>query len=168
MSVAGVHKPWYRDRWPWLLMLPPAASVAAGFALLYFAVREPAPLVVDDYSRIEEISREELREDERAVELRLEARLRLRADPRGGTQVAVELGGDVGKAPPTLVLRLRHARSETADRTLALDYDGREYVGRTDLAAGRYDFELAPNDRAWRLAGTADRVPATVRVTAAE
>ena len=163
-----MHKPWFRERWPWLLMLPPAASVAAGFALLYFAVREPAPLAVDDYSRIEEISREESREDQRAAELRLEARLHLSADARGGTRVAVELGGDVGTPPPTLVLRLRHARSETADRTLKLDYDGREYVGRTDLATGRYDFEVTTDDREWRLAGVVSDAPTTVRVSASE
>ncbi len=47
-----------------------------------------------------------------------------------------------------------------------LDYDGREYVGRSDLAAGRYDFELRPSDGAWRLAGAVGRAPTTVRVSA--
>ena len=165
MSIANVHKRWYRERWPWLLMLPPGASVIAGFALLYFAVHTPNALVVDDYSRIEEISHEQSVADRRAAERGLEATLRLNTDDRGATRVAVELAGDSG-TPPTLVLRLRHAGNAAADRTLVLDYDGRAYGGRTDLAAGRYDFELAPSDRAWRLAGAVGRAPTTVRVAA--
>ena len=167
MSVANVHKPWYRDRWPWLLMLPPGASVVAGFALLYFALHSPAPLVVDDYSRIEEISHEEQMADERAASRQLAATLRLRADARGGTEIAIEVIGDIGTPPPSLTLRLQHAGNAAADRALVLDYDGRDYVGRTDLAAGRYDFELAPSDREWRLAGAVGRAPTTVRVSAA-
>ena len=167
MSMPSVHKPWYRDRWPWLLMLPPGASVVAGFALLYFAVHEPPALVVDDYARIEEISREQSLADVRAADRRLEATLQLRAGERGATEIAIEVVGDVGTPPPTLELKLRHAGNAAADRTLMLDYDGREYVGHTDLAAGRYDFELAPSDRAWRLAGAVGRAPTTVRVVAA-
>jgi hypothetical protein len=167
MSTTHVHKPWYRDRWPWLLMLPPGASVVAGFVLLYFAVHSPAPLVVDDYARIEEISHEQWLADERAAGRGLEATLRLRADERGATHFAVEVAGDVGTPPPTLELKLRHAGNAAADRALVLDYDGRDYVGNTDLAAGRYDFELTPRDRAWRLAGAVGRAPTTVRVAAA-
>jgi uncharacterized protein len=167
MSTYGVHKPWYRDRWPWLLMLPPGASVVAGFTLLYFAVHSPAPLVVDDYARIEEISHEEQMADERATVRRLEATLHLRSGERGTTEVAIEIAGDVGTPPQSLALRLQHAGNAAADRALMLEYDGREYVGRTDLAPGRYDFELRPSDGAWRLAGAVGRAPTTVRVTAA-
>jgi hypothetical protein len=167
MSTPNAHKPWYRERWPWLLMLPPGASVAAGITLLYLAVHQPAPLVVDDYARIEEISREQSIADRRAAELGLEATLTLSAGDQGTTQVAVQLAGDSG-TPPTLELKLRHAGRETADRTLALTWDGRDYVGRTDLADGRYDFEIAPGDRTWRLAGAVGRAPTTVRVAAAE
>jgi len=166
MSVANAHKPWYREHWPWLLMLPPGASVIAGFTLLYFAVTEPSALVVDDYSRIEEISREEAIEDRRAAERGLTATLRLRADDRGMTQVTVEVAGTIDNPRPTLVLRLRHAGNPAADRTLVLDFDGREYAGRTDLSVGRYDFELRPSDGAWRLSGAIGRAPTTVHVTA--
>jgi hypothetical protein len=166
MSTTNVQKPWYRDRWPWLLMLPPGASVVAGFTLLYFALHSPAPLAVDDYSRIEEISHEESQADERAADRGLEATLRLTAGERGATEFAVEVAGNIGALPPTLELKLRHAGNAAADRALVLRYDGREYVGSTDLAAGRYDFELAPGDRAWRLAGAVGRAPTTVRVAA--
>jgi hypothetical protein len=32
------QNPWYRQLWPWLIIAPPAASVAAGIALLCVAI----------------------------------------------------------------------------------------------------------------------------------
>jgi hypothetical protein len=169
MSAASTPKPWYREVWPWLLMLPPAASVAAGLGLAYLAVHEPSALVVDDYANIEEIAREEAAADRRASELALDATLALKTDRAGDTRVTVELARPPpGPAPSTLLLRLRHAANPAADRALELTYDGRVYEGRTTLAAaGRYDFELTPADRAWRLVGAVGNAPATVHVAAA-
>jgi hypothetical protein len=45
--------PWYRQLWPWLLMLPPAAAVFGGFLTLYLALATPDPLVRDDCARPE-------------------------------------------------------------------------------------------------------------------
>jgi uncharacterized protein len=166
MSVMNMQKPWYRESWPWLLMLPPAASVIAGVALLYLALREPAPLVVDDYARIEEISREQATADRNAADLNLAATVSVTMDGRDRTRIAVQLAGDVGTPPRALVLRLRHAGHMAADRTVTLEFDGSEYTGRTDLANGRYDFDLAPANRPWRLAGAFGHAPTTVRVVA--
>lgn len=41
----AVTRPWYRQLWPWLLILPPAAAVVGGFATLYLAVSRPDALV---------------------------------------------------------------------------------------------------------------------------
>ena len=41
--------PWYRHRWPWLLvLLPLSAVVVASFFTLWLAVRQPDYLVVDE------------------------------------------------------------------------------------------------------------------------
>ena len=36
---------WYREPWPWLLMLPPLASVAGGLVMLYLALSEPPEIM---------------------------------------------------------------------------------------------------------------------------
>ena len=41
-------RPWYRQMWPWLLAVPPAAAVIGGFATLYLAVTRPDTLVRKD------------------------------------------------------------------------------------------------------------------------
>ena len=38
-------RPWYRQLWPWLLIIPPAAAVIGGALTLYLAVTRPDALV---------------------------------------------------------------------------------------------------------------------------
>jgi uncharacterized protein len=166
MSAADTPKRWYRELWPWLLMAPPAASVVAGLTLAYFAVHDPSPLVVDDYANIEQIASEESAADRRAGELALGATLTLRADREGTVSITAELPRTAVALPTTLTLRLRHAANPAADRMLELQYDGDAYRGRTALATGRYDFDLGPADRSWRLAGAVGSAPTTVHVAA--
>jgi hypothetical protein len=41
-------KPWYRQLWPWLLIIPPAAAVIGGGLTLYLAITRPDALVRQD------------------------------------------------------------------------------------------------------------------------
>ena len=41
--------PWYRDRWPWILMSGPIAVVVAGAFTAVLAVRSADGLVAEDY-----------------------------------------------------------------------------------------------------------------------
>ncbi len=47
MSATTI-RPWYRQLWPWLLMLPPALSVVGGAVTYYLAVTRPESLVSQD------------------------------------------------------------------------------------------------------------------------
>ena len=44
-------KPWYRQLWPWLLIIPPAAAVIGGGFTLYLAITRPDTLVRQDCVR---------------------------------------------------------------------------------------------------------------------
>jgi len=45
---SSTPKPWYRQLWPWLLMLPPVLSVVGGGVTYYLAVTRPETLVSQD------------------------------------------------------------------------------------------------------------------------
>jgi uncharacterized protein len=45
---ATTTRPWYRQLWPWLLMLPPVLSVVGGAVTYYLAVTRPESLVSQD------------------------------------------------------------------------------------------------------------------------
>ena len=42
-------RPWYRYRWPWILISMPAVSIGLGIILITTALNNPAILVVDNY-----------------------------------------------------------------------------------------------------------------------
>ena len=42
-------KSWYREPWPWLLMMGPAIVIVAGFYTLWLAIQSNDGLVADDY-----------------------------------------------------------------------------------------------------------------------
>lgn len=44
--------PWYRHRWPWLLMSGPALVVVAGIATTVIAVRTADPMVANYDARL--------------------------------------------------------------------------------------------------------------------
>nr|MBP6228693.1 FixH family protein [Pseudomonadales bacterium] len=48
-SADGKIVPWYRQGWPWFLILLPATVVVACFFTLYLAIRHQDSLVRDDY-----------------------------------------------------------------------------------------------------------------------
>jgi hypothetical protein len=166
MSATSTMKPWYREVWPWLLMLPPLASVVGGVTMVYLAVGAPEALVVEDYARIEEITRERAAAERRAFELGVAASVE-RASGRGGAiAVRLELDGDA-EQPSELVLTLRHVAFEAADRSVLLARVEDVYLGTAALAAGRYELDLAPADSSWLVSGTLADGARAVRLEAA-
>jgi hypothetical protein len=45
------NRAWYRQIWPWLLMVPPAAAIIGGAITLYLALTSPNELIRDDCYR---------------------------------------------------------------------------------------------------------------------
>lgn len=45
------ERPWYKQMYPWLLIVPPAAAVVGGFITLYLAISNPDVLVRKDCVR---------------------------------------------------------------------------------------------------------------------
>jgi len=44
-------RPWFRQLWPWLLIIPPAGAVIGGMITLYLAITRPDILVRKDCVR---------------------------------------------------------------------------------------------------------------------
>jgi hypothetical protein len=155
MNEAGTpmpRRPWYREVWPWALMMPPALAVAGGVMMIWLAVSSEGALVVDDYSRIEEITEVQYERDRRAAELGIEAVLEWLPAP---ARVELELTTPPGvERPAALLLLLQHATSASGDRTLLLEPDGAVYRAAAEVPAARYHVELMPPDRSWRLASS--------------
>ncbi|TFV96572.1 cytochrome oxidase assembly protein, partial [Oxalobacteraceae bacterium OM1] len=79
---ADAARPWYKHRWPWLLMSGPAVVVLAASYTAYLAVVKQDALVVDDYYKQGKAINQDLRRDRAASRLLLNSSLRY--DPAAG------------------------------------------------------------------------------------
>jgi len=141
-------KAWYRQFWPWALMVPPLAAVAGGVMMIVLATRTPSAMAVADYSHIEELTSARFDRDAEAARLGIAAQVRFEAG-----QVALSFDPPSAVAPADrFLLNLQHASDAARDLTLQLVRDGSVFVAPADIAPGRYRLELMPVDQRWRLA----------------
>jgi hypothetical protein len=139
--------PWYRHRWPWLLMAGPALVVAGGAYVAWLAASTDDGLVADDYYRRGLAINQTLERATRAAALGLAADVAVAAD--GGVRMTLSGAGDA--SPPAVRLRLVHPTRAGLDRAASLvrGADGR-YAGRIAPADGGRWLVIVETDE-WRL-----------------
>lgn len=145
-----IAAPWYRQRWPWILIAIPAASVFAGMLLLYLAMSTWDGLVVDDYYRQGKAIDQIVARSARAAELGLAADLSVTAE-----RVSVRLGAtDPASLPAQIILTITHPTRGGHDQTLSMRGRDGVYDGTVaPLATGRWDVMLEDGSKSWRLNG---------------
>jgi hypothetical protein len=160
--------PWYRQRWPWLVMLPPAVAVIGGIVTITLAVRSSDGMVAADYYKRGLAINEQLARTQNAERLQLRAEIRT-PGVDGGDEVRVTLRAvDALPPEPALRLRLVHPGRDGADREamlarVAVHDDGREvsYVGqwrKAPAVGAAVGWRLVIEARDWRLDGDASMI----------
>ena len=146
------HEPWYRQGWPWFLIALPATAVVAGIVTLVIAARTFDGMVVDDYYKEGKAIVQTLGRTERAQELGLVARLKIRSE-----SIRVELSAaDAANLPSRIILTVIHPTRDGTDQALVLDARGGVFEGRpAPLSTGRWLFQIEDESRSWRMNGAA-------------
>jgi hypothetical protein len=157
-EMRGSVHPWYRDRWPWLLIVPPAAAVAMGIVMATLALRSDDGLVVDDYYKRGLAINQVLDREARAARLGLQATLTF--NPQGDRVRVVLSANASGASRPTL--RLVHPTRAGRDQSVVLASGaGGVFEGAlVPVSPGTWRLVLEDSGGMWRLAGewrTADR-----------
>jgi hypothetical protein len=143
--------PWYKERWPWLLMIPPAVAIIAGTFTLVLAVRSWDGLVSDDYYKEGLAIQRRIDRTARAAELGLKARVVLR---EGRITIWFEPGHKI-PLPPLITVRLIHPTQKGKDQQRNLVVDQARYWAPLELPnAGKWHIEIEDESRQWRLSGT--------------
>jgi hypothetical protein len=142
------QRPWYAQRWPWLLMIGPAAVVVAGAFTTWLAIRTPDALVVGDYYKQGKAINQDLRRDRAATALGLSLRARFDGAKLEGT---LSSHGSAVAAPFRIMLA--HPTQPQKDRTLLVvpDGEGRFAVPLPDLEHTRWQVVVEGARREWRL-----------------
>ena len=142
--------PWYRQRWPWLLMAGPGIVVVASMITLWLAATTDDAIVADDYYKRGLSINLRLERVDRAAALGLVAEADIAADGHVRVALASALA-DIDAHPAVIVLGIAHATRGGLDRRaeLVLGPDG-TYKGRIEpVGAGRWLVSL--ETKAWRL-----------------
>ena len=146
--------PWYRQRWPWLLMAGPAIVVAASMVTLWLAATTDDAVVADDYYKRGLSINERLQRVERASALGIAAEVHIAAD--GRVRVALTSSSQAPEArPAVVVLAVAHATRGGSDRRaeLVLGPEG-SYDGNIEpVGPGRWLVSL--ETQSWRLPAVA-------------
>ena len=149
--------PWYRQLWPWLVMLPPAATVIGGFLTLGLALHHPEYDVRDGHYRD---GLGTYRSSESSVPDGVDASLQIL--PGGRVEITVSEIRD----PERLSLWLIHPTSADEDRKVDLVArgDGR-FEGVVELPASAYwTAALRDEVAGWQLVGRLETTGEVVRL----
>ncbi|WP_186407061.1 FixH family protein [Candidatus Accumulibacter aalborgensis] len=149
----SASQPWYRQPWPWLLMLGPATAIVAGLFTAYLAVVTNDGLVEDDYYKQGLTVNQRTERDHRAAELGIEAEFVLGAD---GGRIRVLLRSHQGvHLPEALALRIAHPTRPGFDQNVLLHLESAGvYTGSlVPLPPGRWHTTLEDDKQQWRLVG---------------
>lgn len=157
--------PWYRQLWPWLLMLMPATALVGGVFTFWLAATTNNSLVVDDYYREGRAINMQLARDRAAQSMGLSATL---SRAPGGAEL--RLSGAAGTAlPPFVTVHVLHATRSELDRTLTLAAAGgglyRSQQHELPLD-GRWNVMIEDPDREWRLTGSVTGFSRALEITA--
>jgi uncharacterized protein len=152
MPKMSEQQPWYKHRWPWLLMLGPAVVVVAGIYTTYLAVSQQDALVVDDYYKQGKAINQDLSRDRKAAAMGLDASLRY--DPASGKLVGT-INSHKQPFSGKLHVSLVHSTQPMKDLKLetTADQQGRFAVGVPLLDIARWNVVVEGEQRDWRLAG---------------
>lgn len=149
MNTLTSSKPWYRERWPWLLAIMPGVAVIGGFITAWLAVTTNDGLVVDDYYKQGKAINQTKQRDRLAKSLGLSARIQ----PQGNS-VRVTLAGRFQAPPGQLSMKILHPTRTGDDHETKLDWDGSSYKGTLpELGSAHYRVQITPEFGNWRLTG---------------
>lgn len=143
-------EPWYRHRWPWLLMLGPALVLVAGFITMWISFAGADALVVDDYYKQGKAINQDLRRDRVAAERGLAAGLRY--DAASGRLLG-QVNGLGAATPLTLLLVHPTVPAKDIRRSVMPDSAGQFELPLPLLERAHWQVQLEDGQRQWRLHG---------------
>lgn len=150
--AGGPVKPWYRHKWPWLLMAGPGIVAVAATYTGWLAFSRQDALVVGDYYTQGKAINQDLRRDRVATTLGLTLALRYDV-ARAILSGKIESHGKPYSVP--LLLHLAHATVPEKDIKLMVqpDAEGKFSAPLPMFERTRWQVQAENVQRAWRLDG---------------
>ncbi|GGB37716.1 hypothetical protein GCM10011502_08680 [Oceanisphaera marina] len=143
-----MQRHWYRQFWPWFLIVLPLCAVAASLYTFYLASSGADSMVVDDYYKKGRAYNKDLSKLKRAADLKILAKLSYQDD-----QVSLELEGGQ-KAGEAIRVSFTHPTLAKEDHLLVMTSDAagvyRERL-EVPLIKGNWNLKIEAIDGSWRI-----------------
>lgn len=139
-------KSWFKQFWPWFLIILPLAAVVAGISTLIIATTNQPEMVVDDYYKTGKAINADLSLLTNAKNLGLSAIVVQQEDGLLITLSGLETNTSIS-------LSLFHATQSKRDifAMLTSDADGNYHYETDQTLKGSWSLRLEPFDKKWRL-----------------
>ena len=148
---AQTLRPWYREPWPWLLMIGPFVVVVAAIYTAWLAISTSDGLVADDYYKQGLSVNKTIASSELAKAQGIAVALRV---IEGGFAFRLTARDKAFAPPPRLVITLSHPTRAGLDQSQVFERVGAEYVGKLRLpASGHWLVLIEDEPKSWRLMG---------------
>jgi hypothetical protein len=154
MNSNEQEEAWYRQFWPWFIMVPPATAIVACSITIWLSLTNAPDLVVPDYAKIDETIALNFRLNETATDLGLQAKVHLdQLDGSDNRSVSLQITQNPNNnaLSDQVLLRLVHPTLPKFDRSVLLVKDGERYRGAVDLPAAKYTLQIEDLNTSWRL-----------------
>lgn len=144
MTRSKKSKAWYKEPWPWFLMVGPAIVVVAAIYTYYLAQTNSVDLVSDDYYKDGKHINIELHRDEEAVKRDINAQVLINPDKNAAK---VFVSGDFDR-DKSLNLVFMHPAKQSYDQTVKLIADS-EMPNSGDKTEYKAVFKTLPPTQHW-------------------
>lgn len=139
--------PWYRHRWPWILIAGPAVVVVASMFTIWFAMSSNDGLVADDYYKQGVSINRTLARTDKAGALGMVAQVSISAE-----RVSVALKSNMD-LPGKVRFTIAHPTRAGQDQTVLIQGVGGVFQGALrPLLPGRWQVILTDEANTWRMA----------------
>lgn len=145
------NTPWYKQFWPWFLIIVPLSSMVFSLNYAKLAVTTQNDLVIDEYYKEGRGINTRLDKFERALQLGIDTRMTIKENA-----VAIEFVKGAPEQGDALKLNFYHVTIAARDFTLLLTRDANGiYRASHDVPIeGKWRVSLLPQDDEWKLQKT--------------
>lgn len=142
------NRPWYKQFWPWFLIIIPLSSMVLSFNMLRFAFESEDSLVEDDYYKEGKAINISLQKVEEARRLNIAASILFSEN-----SVALTFQNDNLVDGSALTLDFFHSTQRFKDFSLVLlkDAAGTYRASFEHATEGKWRISLHPHDDTWKI-----------------
>jgi hypothetical protein len=140
------NKAWFKQFWPWFLIILPLTAVVAATNLLFTAIANKPEMVVDDYYAKGKAINEDLTLIKNAKKNNISAVV-----TQSANELIIQVNGIAEHS--AISFSLYHSTLAARDISLMLTADGNgDYHFKTDSTLdGKWNLRIEPFDKSWRL-----------------